>query len=379
MNLTVLKGIWGWLKLHYDKIIAVLMLLVLCLSLLYLAFKIGMTRKEQEEHARKIASFTPSHPEAVPIDDDPYEAALTKLEGPPQIPAWTHAAFVPEARVWCIDCRMPIPWAAEVCPFCTATQPRPRESDPLWDYDRDGIPDLWEKKYGLDPSDPKDVYNDNDGDGFSNIVEFRADPQTDLTDLSRKHGTNMTDPKDYPPPENLLVLKEISGDPFDLRFRGKIVLPDKSVKFQLNVRGAERTVWAKMGDTVEGFTVVDFEEKHVKRQLRSMAMTVDESVLTLTRGEKRIPLQMNQLVPYTEFIAKIEFLLDGATYDVKLESILTVKGQQYRVKDIDSKKDIVVIVRASDGKEFKLGRALINSPPGDLERSPSPANVPTEW
>lgn len=378
MNLTILKGIGGWLKLHYDKIVAVLMLVALCMSLLYLAFKIGMTRREQEEHARRIESFKPSHPRAVSVDDAPYEEGLTKLEKPFQIPAWSNAAFVPEARVWCIDCRMPIPWEAEACPFCTAKQPPPRETNPLWDYDGDGIPDLWEKKFGRDPADPKDVFGDSDGDGFIDIVEFRSEPQTDLTDLGKKHGTDMNDATDYPPPENLLVLRKIAGDPFDLRFRGKIVLPDSSLKFQLNVRGAERTVWARMGETVEGFELVDYREKRVKKRVRGVVMTVDESVLTLKRGEKPISLQINQLVPYTEYAAELEFSLDRTVYKVKPESVFNIKARQYRVKNIDTKRDIVVIVRVSDGKEFNVGKAPTGSLIGPGQ-STSPASVPTEW
>jgi len=379
MNLTIVKGIGGWLRLHYDKIIAVLMLIALCLSLLYLAFKIGMTRKEQEVHARMIESFQPGHPNAVPVDDTPYETALTRLKSPFQIPAWTNALFVPEARVWCIDCRMPIPWAAEACPFCTAKQPSPRESNPLWDYDRDGIPDLWEKKYGMDPNDPRDIFNDRDGDGFSNIVEFMAEPQTDLTDLTKKHGTAMNDAKDYPPPEDLLFVDTISGDPFDLRFWGKVVMPDNSLKFQLNVLGTKpKTVWAKMNDTVEGFTLVDFKEKYVKKQLPSLIKTVDESVLTLKRGEKIIPLQINQLVPYTEYTAKLRFELDGTLYDVKPESLFEIKGREYRVKDIDIKREIVVIIRVSDGKQFDVGKTPANLPFGGGASAPSAASVPAE-
>lgn len=42
------------------------------------------------------------------------------------------------------------------------------------DTDRDGIPDAWETLYGLNPSDPADAALDPDGDGKSNLEEYRA-------------------------------------------------------------------------------------------------------------------------------------------------------------------------------------------------------------
>lgn len=378
MKLSSFTGIKDWIKLHYDKVIAVILLVALAFSLLYLAFKIGMTRKEQEQHARMIERLTPRHPDAERFDRTPFQSALSELNNPFQIPAWTNALFVPKSRVWCVDCRMPIPWEDVVCPFCSADQPQPRELDPTYDSDGDGIPDLWELKFGLDPNDPADAFEDMDGDGFSNIMEFRADPQTDLTDLSKKHGTDMTDPTDYPALENLLVVQEIEGEPFDLRFLGKNRMPDGSLRFQLNVRGAERTVWARMGDTIEGFTLVDFEPKTVKRRERGVMMTIDESILTLKRGEKHIPLVLNQLVPYTEYTATLEFTLDDSTYTVTPDATFTLKEKEYRVKEIDNRADVVVIVRLSDGKQFDVHKAPARLP-REAEAGQAPSSATSDF
>jgi hypothetical protein len=40
------------------------------------------------------------------------------------------------------------------------------------DSDRDGIPDKFERRFGLDPNDPSDADMDADGDGVSNLEEF---------------------------------------------------------------------------------------------------------------------------------------------------------------------------------------------------------------
>ncbi|MCK5772935.1 MAG: hypothetical protein KAH57_04035 [Thermoplasmata archaeon] len=43
------------------------------------------------------------------------------------------------------------------------------------DDDNDGMPDSWELEYGLDSLDPADFDQDPDGDGYTNLEEFRAD------------------------------------------------------------------------------------------------------------------------------------------------------------------------------------------------------------
>ncbi|WP_240676263.1 pectate lyase family protein [Botryobacter ruber] len=40
------------------------------------------------------------------------------------------------------------------------------------DTDKDGMPDEWEKKYGLNPSNPEDRNGDLNGDGYTNLEEY---------------------------------------------------------------------------------------------------------------------------------------------------------------------------------------------------------------
>ena len=47
------------------------------------------------------------------------------------------------------------------------------ESAPAFiDSDNDGLPDDWEIKHGLDPTNNLDNNLDNDGDGYTNIEEW---------------------------------------------------------------------------------------------------------------------------------------------------------------------------------------------------------------
>ncbi len=61
------------------------------------------------------------------------------------------------------------------------------------DSDKDGMPDKWEKKYGLNPNDASDANGDLSGDGYTNIEKYinGIDPtkRVDWTNLENNHDT----------------------------------------------------------------------------------------------------------------------------------------------------------------------------------------------
>jgi hypothetical protein len=46
------------------------------------------------------------------------------------------------------------------------------KGEPVQDSDKDGLPDTWEKKFGLNPNDASDAAGDRNGDGYTNIEEY---------------------------------------------------------------------------------------------------------------------------------------------------------------------------------------------------------------
>ena len=84
--------------------------------------------------------------------------------------------------------KLPIPNTAEISQYTSN-----------YDYDEDGIPDVIEKKYGLNPEDKNDALYDADNDSFPNISEYNFNKESVLA------------PNMHPPLITRIVLEEIAS------------------------------------------------------------------------------------------------------------------------------------------------------------------------
>jgi hypothetical protein len=72
-----------------------------------------------------------------------------------------------------------IPTELENLLFDLATPYMPLDGD----IDNDGMSDLWEHRYNLNPRDPSDAYGDPDGDGLTNLQEFLQKTHPRIADV----------------------------------------------------------------------------------------------------------------------------------------------------------------------------------------------------
>lgn len=298
----------GWIAQNYDKLLLVIALVALFASALFLVWRIGSARRDLAEARWERPVEEKS---VAPVDLQSFTDYIEKIKNPYQSGIYTNEMMVSELRVWSINPEnipAPIPYNAIVCPFTQHPQP-PVVPPEKRDTDGDGIPNLAETNLGLDPMDPADAYADKDADGFANIEEFQS-------------GTDINDPAKFPEVIAKLRLARTVNIPFVLRFQGVNELPD-GLRFLLNLRTLERSYFVKIGDEVEGFTVVNYTPDGV-----------DGPTLTLQKGDTKVDLVKGRQVQKDELVALLVFLLDNSRYKVKVGDPVSLKGKEYKVIDI---------------------------------------------
>ena len=314
-----------WIVRHYDKLAAAVVLLALVGALFMLAVNAQLLKKRQAEFDASLRSLTPVHGIAEAVDRSVFRASVRSLSDPFQIGDWPLRLMVPELRVRCVNCERPIPFAATNCFFCKTAQLA------------ENTPDLfkeWLEKNSLNPLEPDIGNADTDHDGFSNREEF-------------EFHTDPHDPNSHPPALAKINVVSIQPISFTLVFKSVNKLSDKLL-FQINLRSNGRTWWKSLGDEVEGFKLVDFDEK-----------SPDGPVLTLQRGEKKIPLIKGKVVPRNEYEVVLHSRLDGMDLPpVRVDADFDVKGTKYRVKKVDTEGMRVLIHDPSRDMDVWIGRQL---------------------
>lgn len=329
----------AWMGQNYEKVVLACALFALLISTAILAVHVGRSIR-LTEHAGRVGMALPNQGLAR-VETSLYEHVLKSIRSPFLMSTDTNAnlLFTSEARVWCVNekCLKPIPYELLKCVFCGAEQPDPRppKQSADADSDGDGIPDEWESKYNLNPHDAADAHSDPDHDGFSNLEEFQA-------------GTSPTDPESYPPYATQLRLANVIRMPFQYRFLGVQKLSESNQVYQINIRSMERTYFAKIGDVIEGFKVLTYEQKDA------------DEILTLQREKRMVRLVKGKVYDEDELTFVFVFLPEHRAdrskgiYRARLGENVTVKGQAYKVEEI-----IGATVRLKDaarGRDFNIER-----------------------
>lgn len=338
MNISEIKA---WLKTAFDKVVLFVALFGLLLSLILLIVMVGREREKMADLSRKQEQTRNLSPAARLMDMTFLDEGVEALQAPEQIPAWSNRLMTAELRVSCVKCGRPIPVNANVCPFrnCGAQQPAVLVTVNIKDSDLDAMPDEWEIKHGLNPN-ADDASQDTDADGFTNLEEYQA-------------GTDPRDPNSHPDYATKLRVLKIGRTPMPLSFQGVQRLSTNDVRFLLQNKQLRRDTYAKLGDTVDGYKLVKYDEKKVKVKKGGGTFEVEEdvSVLTVSKDNKTIPLTIHG-VNQGEIGANLIFLVDQTKMVVKIGDVIKLKNNSYKI--IDIKKDGVILAGINTGRELSV-------------------------
>ena len=118
--------------------------------------------------------------------------------------------------------------------------PQLAQAEPPSDSDLDGMPDAWERKFGLDPANARDNVADLDHDGYTNLEEYcngtdprSKEPWIDPPRIESEHGpafvgsSRITMASDTPGVSIHYTLDDALPTPSSARYREPIVV-DKS-------------------------------------------------------------------------------------------------------------------------------------------------------
>lgn len=342
---------------HYDKAFAVVVLVALLISLFVLARSAADSREQKRRYEEGVNSMTPKYPKLSPQSTETYESAVRSLRRPPSVRASTNETglFIPQRRVWCVDCMYPIPFNASKCPFCHAPQPTGGVTTNLnIDSEGKGIPDKWRVQYFNHPDaraeDRSRADDDADDDGFANLQEFNA-------------GTNPRDPKDHPELIKLLRFKELTTRPYPFVFMSATKMPDDTLQLTFNMKSGDRTYFAKKGEEIgkTGLMYSNCVQKNERVMTAAGPVNQDQYEVSLFRllDGKTFVLRNNEprAVMEQEIVLLLVIGAKSTEYRVSVGGILELDGRKYKVGinlGVDDKPTSVVLEDILTGRKSPI-------------------------
>ncbi len=328
----------GFFAAHWDWLVAATGVVALVVGIVLFVMTGG---GDPEENAAAVVSRLKSAKKTdtgvKPVDMTSYERALQFAVKPPAIAEVAEEGgnfLVSERRVFCQACKKPIKDGTKVCPLCGEAQPEPEK--PVADADSDGLPDDWEKKFGLDTAQ-NDADADKDGDGFTNAEEFAAG--TDPSDKN-SHADYFDSLKIVLPLKEKVLpfyLRSYMKTPSGMKL--EFFDPKRRNDYGKNGYRYSVLVGEAIGDT--GFTAKSFEQKEKKVKIKgsNVERAVDVSAATIVRkddgkeivlaiDEKRTPVDVQATLEFSRGETKTFTVLPGGTIDLY--------GNKYKVVEVKS-------------------------------------------
>lgn len=356
----------NFLASHYEYIVAGVGLVALAGAALFYFSESSVDPNEAaSSEAAQIERRMPKQTGVDAIDMTEFQLTTGKAKNPPFIReiVETNASFLAsERRVTCKKCKKGMPGdVKDECPYCGEKLEKPKAV--VLDADSDGLPDVWEKKFGLNPNDANDASADKDGDGFTNMEEYLA--KTDPAD-----GNSHPDYLD-----SLKVQLPLKQTYLPFVFRRALKVPngwkldffDPSGTDDYGRKGA--TIRALVGDKIgaSGYTLKKFEQKEKKVAIKGgegLTKRVDVSEATVERDKdgKQVVLQIVEskrdfkLAPIDVQATLVYSRGATKTFDVVKGSQFDLNGTKFKVISINEKTNgaAVTVENVATGKKRTL-------------------------
>ena len=349
----------NFLAAHYDILVAVVGALALVAGVAFFFVSGGEDPEAAAENAvQQIRRTKPAKTGVSPVDMTALDAVVRQVKNPATVAAVSEkdANFLAsERRVFCKKCRKVISTDVKAfpsCPFCGEKQETPRKV--VLDTDGDGMPDEWEKRFGLNPDSPLDASRDADDDGFTNLEEFKA-------------GTDPKDPTDHPDYlDSLTVQMPLTSTYLPFIFTKAVPLPNNSWRGEFffpqkkdDYGRMGRTVSVVLGQEVAdkknhtGFIFKSYakkSEKQARKGMKGMTVDVDVSEAVVQRKADGKPVTLvisenKKAKPPSVDIKATLVYVRGSTkqFDVTPGDEFTLNRDKFKVLEI-------VPVGANDAK-----------------------------
>ena len=346
-------GSKGFLAAHYDWLVLGAGVIVLGVGAAFFVSSLGEDPDEAAAEAvARIDRMKPAETGVAPLDLSEFQSASSSIRKPvllAEVNPLAESFLASERRVLC-KCGKAISGdvrAVPACPYCGEKQQE--EKKPVLDADGDGLPDEWERKYGLNVNDPADANADLDGDEFTNLEEYVA-------------KTDPKDPKDHPDYlDSLKVVLPLKETSMPFAFTKAYKIPagwrcefvDPSRKDDNGRKG--KVLTAVVGEEIvdkdldpkkalkSGFLLKSYTAKSEKRAIpgSELKKTVDVSEAVVERkGDGKVitlVIQEGKNVKLTSVDVQVRLSYErgtAKTFDVVPGAEIVLSGAKYRVKEI---------------------------------------------
>jgi hypothetical protein len=251
----------------------------------------------------------------------------------------------------------------------------------------------WYSAHGLDFQKDNVDREDPDGDGFSNITEYKNEAVGEHKKAADCDGTNSTDPNDpksHPDYLARLRLQKYETRPFHIQFKGYNQVNGEYL-FQLHLNDVEsdkQPAMLKSGQPLgfEGYTVGAFQEIHKDEQDPNTHITIskDESTLELDKPE----IGLKVIVPFRSEIDSPEYtavfvMLMPTEVD---KAIKISRGKVFSVPYLPDRSFLVIdatdagatIKDTKTNQIYKIPKLQADPPPGinEWDEVPLPPKTP---